>query len=274
MKYAIIASLMMTTSVHAGNLVTVGLDDPEVIPPARFSWGGVYGGLTYGQSQHTREYTRTWEEDITREREIHNYNCTRGKEKHFGRKCNVTGFTDAEELQALDNVNRPWQNAADQDVRYQSGYDGLWMGSSEVFSFSLPDQRSISNQPRWAQMNYLGFDTVVDVIGTESFSETYEVTHNDTTLGGFIGYRHEISQYVVLGVEANAFQAMDLGEDFYQIEAQAGISLGRVLPFVGIGPDHFSVGTDIAITDNVLIGIRHWDADEDSGTQVRIGWMF
>jgi len=58
-KILSIAFAFLATTVQAGNLVTTGLDDPHVTPPARVTtdWSGPYVGLSYGQTTSTTTTT-------------------------------------------------------------------------------------------------------------------------------------------------------------------------------------------------------------------------
>lgn len=280
------AALYSCGSASAGNLVTIGLEDPRVTPPPRtaFSWSGPYAGVSYGQSSHRRDYTRNWTETIDHREETpweeHSYQCNRG-EGHFGFKCDVSGLTGALEFEGLDHINSPWNNARDQTVRYSSGYDGLWMGANETFTFTLPSHISPVNRGnQWAQIDYTHL-TGVDVnewVETIACSESYSVVESDTTLGGFIGYRYQFQTVpFVVGAELNATTTSDHGS-FTQVGLQAGLAMGRVLPYVEIGADHYAGGADVAMgrQGRLLVGLRTWESRDgnDSGQQLRIGWNF
>lgn len=285
---AAVAALWACAPAYAGNLVTTGLDDPHVTPPASsttgFSWSGPYAGVSYGQSTHVREYTRTWDEVIDHREETpwekHAYQCDRGQ-GHFGFKCDVTGLTHAPEFGSLDNVNSPWRNAAGETVRYSSGYDGLWMGANETFAFTLPSYVAPRDRgSQWAQLGYEHL-TGVDVrewSETIAHSEQVTVTEGDTTLGGFVGYRHQFQAFpLVIGAELNAMTTDNHGS-FTQAGLQAGFAAGRVLPYVEIGADHYAGGVDVALGQQgrLLVGLRTWEANDgaDKGTQLRVGWNF
>lgn len=292
---AMALSVGLALSANAGNPTNAGLVDPVVTPPsATFSWTGPYAGVSYGKSQHTRTYEREmvrhWDEDIlhrdVEEWEEHYYRCV-GKEGHFGRKCKVGGFEDAKEIQSLDLVNNPWRNSPQSTVRYDAGYGpAVWLGGQSTLDFTLPDQRDLPlASGKWAQLEYLGYEQFENVTEwtetiqhSETYTEQYEVTHNDTTIGGFVGYRMALWDTPVIGgVEANYFRAQDLGDEFAQVEAQVGVSLGRVLPYVAAGTNGLKVvGTDIALgrKGRLLVGLRHWEQNADRGTQLRVGWKF
>jgi hypothetical protein len=274
MKLTIIAAVaaMLAGPVLAGNLVTTGLDDPHVTPPATsttaFSWSGPYAGVSYGQSSHTRTYEHREEEPW----EKHAYRCDRGT-GHFGFKCDVTGLTHAPEFGTLNNINRPWSNARDETVRYNNGYDGLWMGADQSFAFTLPSYVApVARDSRWAQIGYEHMSGV----NVTQWTET--VTESDTTLGGFVGYRHQFQTLpFVVGAEFNAMTTDSHG-DFTQIGLQAGFAAGRVLPYVEAGADHYAGGVDVALgrQGRLLVGVRTWEAHDgdDKGTQLRVGWNF
>ena len=319
---AILVTITLAFPAFAGNPST-GLSDPVVIAPTNptFSWSGPYAGLTYGQSNHKRQYTRTWDEtrtyytkegfetvtprveEVERREEIpydeHRYTCTRGS-GHFGYKCDVSGFTLSPEFNDLDTVNRPWREAEDQTVRYENGYSGLWMGADETYTFTMPlpiDPIMRSND--WAQISYemvsgvnvveytelVEYDDIAygtrlvehtEVVATHV--ETYTVNEGDTTLGAFVGYRHQFDAVpFVLGAEFNYMDTDDHGS-FEQLGVQAGFAAGRVLPFVEVGYDHYAGGVDVALGKNgrVLLGVRTWETHDgdDSGNMIRLGWAF
>jgi hypothetical protein len=278
--------ICLGTAGYAGSIDPPWMEPPVTVPttPA-FSWSGPYAGLSYGKSSHRRTYEKTWDEVITYREETdwekHAYQCNRGK-GHFGFKCDVTGLTHAPEFGALDNVNNPWSNnAKDETVRYDNGYDGLWMGADETFGFTLPSYvEPVTRGERWAQIGY-EYLTGVDVNEwSETIVHTEQVTVNedDSTFGGFIGYRHQFSKMpVVVGVEANYMATGDHG-DFAQVGAQLGFAAGRVLPYVEIGVDHYAGGADVALGSQgrLLIGLRAWETHDgrDGGQMLRIGWNF
>lgn len=279
-------AIALPFSASAGNLVTEGLDDPVVAPPTQraFSWGGAYTGLSYGQSRHVRTYDRKWDEFIVHREETpweeHSYSCNRGQ-GHYGFKCDVTGLTHAPEFGELDNVKNPWSNAADRTVRYGGDYDGLWMGADQTFAFTLPSYVDpVVRSGKWAQIEY-EYLTGVDVnewVETITHTEQATLVEDDTTFGGFVGYRHQFQKVpLVVGLEANYMTTSDHGE-FAQIGAQVGFAAGRVLPYIEAGIDHYAGGVDIALGAHgqVLFGVRTWEAYDggDSGTQVRVGWRF
>lgn len=299
----------LATGASAQKLGTPGTYDPPVInmnPPAEapptFSWTGWGIGVSVGQSQHTREYTRQetreWEEEIVHiteeEWEEHKYWCEKGfASAHFGPKCDVTGLTHAPEFDPLVFANSPWNNNRDETVRYNNGYDGLWMGDDDVFYFTLPEYVDPSDRgDKWAQIGYeyLSGVTITEwteiVEYSETFDVTYKETHNDITIGAVANYRYQFEGTpFVVGGEINVFKARDMDETFTQIGLQGGVAVDRNLTFGEVGIEHFAVGNDYAFgrEGNVILGVRYWADDsnsaergdfDDSGTQVRAIFKF
>lgn len=309
------AAILLPAMASAGGLTPENppwMEPPVYVPPqASFSWGGAYAGLSYGRSSHRNTYTRSWEEtehfreETPWEREVidreeipwerHDYSCNRGpnNNNHSRFKCDITGLTHSPELAALDSINSPWNNARNQDIRYRSGYDGLWMGASDSFAFTLPSYVApVTRGSKFGSVAY-AFSEGVDVIETTrietgvdvrewsettQYSEDYTVTESDTTYGGFVGYRHQFQSVpFVVGAEAN-FMTTDNNGDFAQFGLQAGFAMDRVLPYIEVGADHYAGGVDIALGQqgNLLIGVRTWESHDgdDSGQMIRVGWQF
>jgi len=283
--YYTTAFILAAYGAQAGNLVTSGLDDPHVNAPALpFSWDGGYAGLSYGQSQHKRTYTRDVAgvafEQTEEPWETHSYSCNRGPDtnSHLRDKCDLTGLTHATELASLSSASQPWNTARDQTVRYTSSYDGLWLGADESIAFTLPEY--VEPQARDGRWGFVAYETLRGVTVTEeavtSYSQQeYTISESDQGFGGFAGYRNQWGfTPLVVGAEFNFIQTEDHGT-FTQIGAQAGFAVGQVLPYVEVGADHHAGGTDIAL-GNVLLGVRTWASHngDGSGNQVRVGWMF
>lgn len=97
-------------------------------------------------------------------------------------------------------------------------------------------------------------DTIETTVSTESASDNF---------GAFVGYRWDLDP-VVLGVEGG------FNGDLNTLEAQAGLGFGRVLVygFGGVadldGTDGtvYGFGTDFAITDRVIVGVKHTISDD------------
>lgn len=98
--------------------------------------------------------------------------------------------------------------------------------------------------------------------------EPFSITTGETEAGGFIGYRTGGS--LVLGVEAGK-------SGLTYVEAQAGIGLGRVLPFISVGASDegasYGIGADVALGERWLLGVAHRQADEGY-TSLRLGVRF
>lgn len=110
--------------------------------------------------------------------------------------------------------------------------------------------------------------TSVEVAGPSAKSDNY---------GAFVGYRWDLEP-LVLGVEGG------FNGDLKTLEAQAGLGLGRVLVygFGGVadlnGTDGtvYGFGTDVAVTNRVVLGVKHTISDDlglDS-TTLRVALKF
>ena len=141
----------------------------------------------------------------------------------------------------------------------------------------------------------LSFDGVDDF----GNSVSNKIDDDATSYGVFAGYRHQYSNRVVAGVEANYAKTenfFDLdGTEVWGFEAQAGYAFDRILPYAAVGYGKawgedalsLSVGVDYALTDNVIAGIKYtrtdigdfdvangkFDVDVDT-VALRIGYTF
>ena len=113
--------------------------------------------------------------------------------------------------------------------------------------------------------------TIVDAQGN--------VIGTGTTVGAFLGYRHDFGR-IVVGAE------IGVNGDLKTLEAQVGLDLGKVLPyaFAGVGEldgesgNTYGVGADVALGKNLLVGVkttRGEFGDTDlSSTLVRVAIQF
>lgn len=278
---------LLTLPAHADGPGTPIWMEPPVIEPPAFSWTGAYAGGSVGTSTHMNSYTREWSEtEYFREEtpwELHEFWCNRGKanNNHSRFKCDITGLTHSPELSGIVVGNNPWNNARDQDVRYTSGYDGLWLGESESFAFTLPAYvEPVDRGKNFGSVSY-EYSSGVDVAEwteTTQYSEDYTVFEDDVTYGVVAGYRYQFGTApFVVGLEANAFTTEGNG-DFFQIGAQGGLALDRLLTFFEVGQDHYAGGADLAFGDygQYRVGFRSWEANDgsDSGQMIRATYAF
>lgn len=103
-------------------------------------------------------------------------------------------------------------------------------------------------------------------------------TDNNEVAGAFVGYRWNLSTFVV-GVEANA---VDLGESTYTGEFQVGYPTGDFLPYVSVGfidnatgsDEVYGIGVDYSMSDNVIFGVKYTDSDAADQFSFRVGFQF
>lgn len=123
----------------------------------------------------------------------------------------------------------------------------------------------------------------LDII-TGSHSESR--TDSGFGAGVFAGHRWEVGRFVP-GAEVAALYMFDSGDTLLTAEAQAGLSLGRALPYISGGVGHYSgqtgwaagAGIDFAIGKRATIGVKAQYVDLGSGENIkaaiaRVAWRF
>lgn len=231
--------LMMATPVSAGGYVAPITSAPPVARPTQ-NWTGPYVGVSYG-TQRTKS-TRAIYEDRTvvetrpfNKRDLHNLLKEQGCKP--GQKFNLT------------NGEHSYQ-ASCQSVLNNTPDDG------------------------WATFEVEGFDPITVNEWTETTPvgvENYRTS--ESTVGAYLGYRHQFHNRVVTGIEVNTDK---------QVMAQAGYSLGRVLPYATVGYDFdnndpiYGAGVDVAISPRVISGVSYTQDANNEHQQInaRLGWRF
>jgi hypothetical protein len=279
--------LCFASQAQADGLTQMGLDDPEVIAPAS-DWTGPYVGLSYGRTDVTRSVT-TMREEIIKGYDFREATCTRVSNTHLGNKCKIDE-TLWNSL-GIDPTNNPWDKApfklndgaeTGEIAKYLSGYHGLWLGDTtgshtwNIGSYE-PDTESLNNSQ--GQDAILSVERKFKADEVNTITETVNQSMSMDDIGGFVGYRHDFGS-LVGGVELGV-----LGE-LVTLEAQAGLDLGRVLPYLFVGAGEYDgdsgsvygVGTDIKVTETLMVGVKHTIGDfgnsETKTTSLRVAIRF
>lgn len=259
--------------------VSIPFDDPEVMAPPGADWSGAYVGLSYGQNKATKTTTRTWEE-IEEGFDYHEATCVRGtgSSQHENNKCKLN--EDLFDALGVPLVKNPWDTApyklndgalTDQLAKYQSGYDGLWLGDSSTGShtWTLGDV-----VPTQAEVDALNADTSRDAVLSimhffqedvvTQMSETVTTETSKSSFGAFLGYRHDFGR-IVGGAEIGA-----LG-DLTTAEAQIGFDAGQLLiyglggwgEYDGTSGTIYGAGADLKLSPKVLVGVKYTTGEFD-----------
>lgn len=281
------AVVCLASQAHADGLTELGLDDPEVIAPAS-DWTGPYVGLSYGKTDVTRSVT-SMREEIIEGYDYREATCTRTKNTHEGNKCRID--ESLWDSLGIDPTSNPWDKApfklndgaeTGEIAKYLSGYNGLWLGDTtgshtwNIGSYE-PDVAALNSSQ--GQDALLSVERKFKADEVNTITETMNQTSSMDEVGAFIGYRHDFGS-LVGGVELGV-----LGE-LATLEAQAGLDLGRVLPYLFVGAGEYDgdsgsvygVGTDIKVTNTLMVGIKHSVGDfgntETKTTGLRIAIKF
>jgi len=267
------------TAASASGLVEIGLDDPHLIPPATISndWGGVYGGISYGRTTSKRTTTVPQEPEEFFDTGVCESPGSVGS--HGSYKCRFdkkTGpFTPhvwdtSPEIQELRFQKNPWNQedlkrkgnplgraVDDEVVRYNAGYDGIWM-NGEDFEFTY------NYRQREIPASSLIFNEIA----------------NSDQVGAFLGYRRDFGT-LVGGIEGN------YTSDMQTVELQVGLDAGQLLPYGFVGAGSFDsqggmvygAGADLKLgQDGLMVGLKHtvgeFDDISSGTTAVRVGWQF
>lgn len=147
-----------------------------------------------------------------------------------------------------------------------------WSGGYGGLSYNTFEQAGVGTSPiECPQTLQKRTIAVAPCPGDET--ESFPILDEFDTVGAFIGGRHQFGSGVVIGMEANY---IDGDDPITQVEGQVGYALNRLLPYAGVGPDHYSAGADFAVTDRVMVGLRGWQSHDgdDTGFALRAGFMF
>ena len=145
-------------------------------------------------------------------------------------------------------------------------------------------ERPVEKPAAVEAVNWTGFSaggsvgktgTKLSFDGVDEFGDSLHAKIDDdaTNYGVFAGYRHQYTNGVVAGAEVNYAKTekfFDLdGTETYGAEAQVGYAFDRVLPYVAVGYGKawgetavsWSVGTDFAVNDKIIAGIKYTRTD-------------
>lgn len=211
---------------------------PAPVAASGFTWGGLYGGVALGRSKWNADY-----------------------------ELPVVHPAEYREIQESQKI---WRPTAPEDM-----FDGCDYGNNTC---PVP----VPGTGEWTDAGWTGewaHDKVVT--GRELIKDAYTTTElvkamaDADSVGGFIGYRHQFGQRLVVGAEANVRKTDGVatevgpltgtyGENVKSLELQGGIALGRALVYAGAGiadmdgtsGQSLSLGVDYAVTDQVFVGIK------------------
>ena len=129
------------------------------------------------------------------------------------------------------------------------------------------EKKVVETKPAWTEV----------ISGTWVVGQIHTLKEEANTFGVFAGYRYQFDNRAVIGAEAGFQSSKGVeidgvgGFDFdtRKIEAQAGFSAGRFLPYVAAGVARTdgntgwmaAVGVDYALTDRVIVGAKFSQVD-------------
>lgn len=284
MRHIIPALLASASVASAGGYVapvTSAQPVPRPSQAAAHDWTGAYAGLSYG-TQRTKSQRATYEDremtetrpvyedrpitEVRRETrpytklDLHHDLQATGCE-HPGSKFEITNGSTIGTVPCASVLNAK-PNA--------SWSDWAIVGHAPVIVREWAEVTGSETVQVGSETVVTGVDSVQT--GTETIRST------DSTAGVFAGYRHQLIGGTVWGVEASYSRAG--GEDSTRLMAQAGYSLGRVLPYLTAGYDFstdapvYGAGIDVVLTGRLLGGLAYTKADDAERIEARIGWRF
>ena len=226
--YTAIAALLAAPAFAGGYVAPTTAAPAKTTQAAAYDWSGAYGGLSYG-TQRTKQTRAVYgEQDIIE---------TRREERPFTKR-DLQGFL-------RDNGGC----APGQKFDVVSGDNRAQVSCQSVLN-AEPNES-------WDNWAVEGFDPVVteweEVVGSEEVPVgTEDYRSSESTVGAFLGVRHQFANRLVGGVEA---QVAKVGDDTsIRALGQLGVGMGRALPYVTAGYDFetddviYGAGLDVAIT--------------------------
>lgn len=286
-KLLTLAFILSASTASSDGLTSLGLDDPEVLAPSS-NWSGAYVGLSFGRNTTTTRSTRTWEE-VTPGFDFREATCTRVGNTHEGNKCRIDQtMWDALSFASIAN---PWSTApfklndgsqTGQLAKYLTEYHGLWLGDtagSHTWNIGqhVPDVAALNAPTGQDAVLSVTHQFKADVV--TQMSESITSIESMDEFGAFAGYRHDFGK-IIGGVE------LGMIGDLASLEAQAGLDLGRVLPYVFAGAGQydgesgtvFGAGADLKIGQRLRVGIKHTVGEFDNvdveSTALRVAFKF
>lgn len=262
-RFLITIAILMPLTAQAG-----GLSDPVVEPPVYIDpvpqWGGVTVGLFAGKlsySETVTTSTQTFAEKVTTE--VRETLCeAKGNQDPVWERTCVIDYDTAVESGATElTAVRSWKDCEDAHC--------IWGVDAKTGAHMIYGQETLWTIAR----KVVETGTILIPNGRETSTETIDVS--ERTFGGFANYRIQAGD-IVLGAEV-------LGNgDLMHIDAHAGYSLGRALPYVTAGYASFNdmsgaafgAGVDFQLSGNVTVGLEAMRADEFDAAFVKVGWKF
>ena len=254
---------------------------PYAAPPAAYDWTGAYAGLSYG-TQRTKTQREVYDErQTTEKREVYEDRETVEKRQET-RPFTKTDMWNELSKTGCPNPDRTYTFHYP-DFDYQSTCANLLANTPDAgWSTATVDGHDPFVVREWMEVTgtervLIGTETVVT--GTETVLVGTETAHQSSaTSGGFVGYRYQMSNRVVFGMEGSYTQAG--GEDSVRLIGHAGYAVGRVLPHLIAGYDFstdepvYGAGVDVAMGRNVIGGVAYTRAGDTDRIEARVGWRF
>ena len=245
----IISVLAWATWATAGTIEVTPLDPVVTAPqrPVAVNWAGAYAGATGG---HHRSKTKVIDTTTVGD-------CGDGKWCDVDTPENLIGAPELDRL-----PDRP-----------QFGNCGN-QGSSNPFN-------CVTRRNGLGQATELWLADPIDVV-----SGSHKVTTSEAIAGGFAGYRFNGPGRIVPGVEVSGLVGLKTGRTLLAAEAQAGLALGRWLPYLSGGYASYGGNTgpvygggiDFAASRRVIIGVKAQYGDFGNTTTktilARVAWRF
>lgn len=246
-----------------------GTYDPIVTaPPApAYSFAGFYGGLSFTQTEATvKDRVQITETTPTSEEVPIEAECIYTSSHSGGGKCAFPDGITELEFPGLERCNGKYGDTC-LIRRNKDGSDYTFVlggAKGEAYQYDTGETRTVA-----------GPDLV------ETFSESITDLIETGTAGVFVGYAHELGNGLIGRAQ--------IGSDgtITSMEAQAGLQIGRALPYAFAGPAHFDqnggfdfdgtngiiygAGIDYLLTTQLIGGARCAAGDFESDTTVGCG---
>lgn len=226
---------------------------PQISTPAFVTgWAGAYAGLSFGRTEARTQGSETYQEEY--EEPVTDV-CRFDGGHSGGRKCTFPVGVG--------------QSLFPDAPRCHGNYSQTcFMSENRVF---IKGATGTSYEYETGETT-----TVYGPEVTRYFTDLVE----EGDVGGFAGYRWDITPSVVGGAEVSATDDMLTGE------VHVGFPVGDILPYVAIGIGQFdgasgtvySAGADLRVTERAFIGgkfsVGEFGDVETETVSVRVGWSF
>lgn len=240
MKLTIAILLASTTLATAG-----GLAPPittTVTPPTQdVSRYGAYVGGSLNTTTTTRDIevlrerteVTTWEEYTST---VYTYDCARGesKDNHNNNKCVVDDYAWLNSPEIMDLMfGSGWDQNSGEPHKYQLGYNGIWLGGTESFTYTLDQEIADLSSSKPTTTTLISAIDQFETFTSEEIVTYLSEEEQETTTQTFsvhAGYRWE-HDFAVTGVEATA------SEEMITLEGSVGFDVNDALfyGFAGVG---------------------------------------